>query len=476
MTASTKLAPAPADQATTPPANGATVSDTAVPPANPASTPAVAAPLVDAPSPRSRRFGYVAQSSPSELAANVDRAIQSITAEAGGGLPCGQAALAVRGLCDDLGGFLWPAPSFKLTAERVEAFLGAFETLVVFACRVGEPPPQPEAQFGGSTGLGEVRASPVAELCWVLFDVYKARQEEGVSLAGELLECLELAVESFGDDGGGFCQGRGAVLGMLAYHAPLLFGIDSAWTQKHLLAHLAAGDAYRTSTAKLLVVFTDGSTERFLDEVWPYVLGLSEDLEAVFGDDSGSRRWELRRLHLFAERAFENNDEETIAQIAGVLRVMPDTDRGKFIHALHRPFDDLTGYYEELSDRELHEILSDRFRTPELIRTFWPAEPQYQSEWTTTCFIDLIFDAGEHAGDIYEACRDFLVPLKNERYQYWLYHDLALTDKYAACVQANPAVMAGIIDRTTIENSLHIKELTELRQQLATMPSHLAAP
>ena len=406
-----------------------------------------------------RLFPYVDNSEPAELAANIDRAIQAIAA-APGGLGSEQSMLGLRYLCSSLIRFVSSCP----TEERVAAFWGVFPALVAFVRQLGESLPEPPGAIS-DLGLDEVFDSPVGQLGLVLFAAHRRLGKEGSGFDAELLECLELALESF-DDSEGACWGKGAVLGVMAYHAPLLFAIDSAWTHKHLLAHLVAGDAYRQVTAKLLVVFTEGSTEKFLDEVWPYVLGLCEDLEVVFGDDFGSRSWELRRLHLFAERAFEHNDEQTIAQIAGVLRVMPATDRGKFIHALHRPFDDLTGYYEELSDRELHEILGDRLRTPELIRTFWPAEPQYQSEWTTTCFIDLIFDAGEHAGDIFEVCRDFLVPLTNERYQYWTYYDLVRKPKYRDFVQANPAVMVGIIDRTTNEHSSYLTELTELKYHL----------
>ena len=415
----------------------------------------------------------MAHSEPAELAANVERAIQSITAEAAGSLPCEQSALVALDLCEALKRFLWPEP----TAEQVGAFWGVFPAMVAFLHQVGEPPFEPPGA-DVDLRLDKVLDSPVGRLCLVLFAAHRRLGKEGGDFDAELLAGLELALETYGGSAASSSTGDGtadsetcsrgmeALAGLLGYESGYLFGVDADWTQKHVFARLGRSGAYRLDTARMLVRCGSLSSPEFVASVQPFLFELCEDAEAVFGAEFGPRIESCEWLLHIAEEAYENNDEATIAQITDLLRVMPDTDRGKFIHALHRPFDDLTGYYEELSDRELFEVLGGRLRTPEVIRMFWPTEPQYQSEWTTTCFIDLIFDAGEHAGDIYEVCRDFLMPLTEERYQYWTYYDLVCKPKYRAFVQANPAVMVGIIDRITNEHSSYLTELTELKYHL----------
>ena len=422
------------------------------------------------------RFGYVAESSPAALAANIGRAVESIVAEAGGHLPCEQSALAARDLCYALEGFVVADPTAVPSAERAAAFLGAFRELLPFLRQVGEPPPEPW-EDEGVLGLGLAKGSPAARLCWSLFWVHKQRRAAGAGLDGELLEHLELALGSFDDAGGGFCWGKGAVLGIMAYYGSRLFEVDPVWTQERLLAHLAVGDVYRQCVATLLILCGGGATEPFLAGVRPYVLGFFEDIEAVFGADRDSRNRVLRWLHEFAEQAFDDNDVATIAQITDLLRGMPETDRGNFIGMLWRRFDEpFRSDYEELSDRELHEVLSLRLSTPQFIRTFWPPEPQSQTGYTAARFVGLLLDAGEHAEAIFEVCQGFLVPIEDKVWQNSVYSKLADNINYEDFVQANPAIVAGIIDRTTNEHSIHLKELTELKYHLTSETPPAAAP
>ena len=422
------------------------------------------------------RFGYVAESSPAALAANIGRAVESIVAEAGGHLPCEQSALAARDLCYALEGFVVADPTAVPSAERAAAFLGVFKPVVLFLREAGEPPPEPEVKYC-TMGLAATLSPPVAKLCAVLFWAHEQRQAAGEGLDGELLAGLELALETYGAGGEGYCLGEEAVLGFLATKAPALFRLDPVWTQQRLFAHLAEGDVYRRHVARLLVRFGRSSFWPYLVAVRPYVLGFFEDIEAVFGDDRDSRNGVLRWLHQFADRAFEDNDEATSARITDLLRVMPDTDRGNFIGMLGYRFDEpFRSDYEELSDRELYEALSLRLSTPQFIRTFWPPEPQCQSGYATMQFVDLIFDAGEHAEAIFEACRDFLVPVTQRQEQGHVYSKLAYHNEDTACVQANPTIMAGIIDRVTNEHSVHLKELTELKYHLTSETPPAAAP
>ena len=400
----------------------------------------------------------------------MERAIQAIAAEAGG-LPSEQSALGARYLSYALSRFVGHDPS----PEQVTAFLESFKLAVTFFRQAGEPPPEPEVK-AGKLGLPEAFSPPVGRLCGVLFRAHEKRREAGDCLDAELLEHLELAWKAY-DDGGGYCQGQEAVVIWMAYHAPLLFRIDPVWTQQRLFAHLAVGAVYRRAAAELLLGLVCSRPGPYLLSVRPYVFEFFEDLDAALGDNRDGRNHLLEWLHQIANQAFEEHDEATIAQITGLLRVMPETERGNFIGMLGRRFEELVpDDYEELSDRELHDILAARLGTPQFIRTFWPTDPQCQTGYTTASFIYLLFDAGEHAEDIFEVCRDFLVPIEDAKEQHLVHSMLAHSDPEVACVQSNPTIMAGIIDRTTNEHSLHAKELTELRQQLTTLPIHLAAP
>ena len=380
-------------------------------------------------------------------------------------------------MCEALQRFLLPAPA--AAAERVGAFWGVFPDMLAFLRRVGESPREPpRAPPGFAVGpdLDQVFGSPVGQLCLVLFAAHHRLGEEGGDFDADLLAGLELALKAF-DDGGGYCRSRGAALGVMACYAPRLFGIDPVWTQTRLFAHLAAGDAYRQSTARLLLHPKCRSAPPYLAGVRPYVLGFFEDIEAVFGADHDSRNRVLRWLHEFADRAFEEHDEATSAQITDLLRGMPEVDRGNFIGMLRRRFDRaLYSYFGPLPDRELFEILSDRLSTPQFIRTFWPAEPQSQTGETTVQFVDLLLNSGEHAEAIFEVCQDFLVPIEDEIDQNLVYSKLADNINYEDFVQANPAIVAGIIDRTTNEHSIHLKELMELKYHLTSETPPAAAP
>ena len=430
--------------------------------------------------PRLARFGYVIDSPPAELAANVERAIEDIVAEAGGSLPCERGALAARDLCEVLRRFLQPRPEPGpgLVAERVGAFWGVFPVMVAFLRRVGEPPFEPPGA-ASDPARDKVFGSPVVQLCRALFSAHRRLGEEGGGFDGELLAGLELALESYdaaaaasaaAADRSAGGRGREALAGLLGHEAGYLFVVDADWTQKHVFARIGRGGAYRQNTAQMLVRYGGRSSPEFMACVQPFLFELLEDIEAVCGDDFGPRIRSLEWLHDIAERALEENDEATIAQITGLLRVMPDMEKGNFISLLDYRFEELCpDDFEELSDRELHEILSRRLQTPQFIRTFWPPEPQAQTGRTTRMFVGLLFDAGEHIGDIYEACRDFLVPIESEKDQHLVYSKLAHgSEEQEACVRANPAIMAGVIDRTTNEHSIHLKELTQLKIHLTS--------
>ena len=476
--------PVPADLSA---ANGA-----AAPPANSAGDAAellaaysATASLLPVDAPRLARFGYVIDSPPAELAANVERAIEDIVAEAGGSLPCERGALAARDLCEVLRRFLQPRPEPGpgLVAERVGAFWGVFPVMVAFLRRVGEPPFEPPGA-ASDPARDKVFGSPVVQLCRALFAAHRRLGEEGGGFDGELLAGLELALESYdaaaaasaaAADRSAGGRGREALAGLLGHEAGYLFVVDADWTQKHVFARIGRGGAYRQNTAQMLVRYGGRSSPEFMACVQPFLFELCADIEAVFGS-RGGRVQVVEWLHLFADRALEDNDEATIAQITDLLRVMPETCRGNFIGILRRRFDSLHGYYEELSDRELHQKLSDRLSTPQFIRTFWPPEPQCQTDVTTRRFVDLLLHTDEHAEDVFEACRDFLVPIEDEREQYRVFSKLVHDINHDDFIQANPAVVAGIIDRTTNEHSNHLKELTELKTHITSETPPIAAP
>ena len=488
MTTTTTTTLAPDNPAAAPPANGAAVSGAAVPPANPvgsASTPAVAAPPVGAPSPRPERFGYVAQSSPAELAANVERAIQSITVEAGGSLPCEQGALAARDLCEALKRFLWPEPA----AERVGAFWGVFPDMVAFLHQVGEPPFEPPGA-AVDLRLDKVLDSPVGRLGLGLFSAHRRLGKEGGDFDAELLAGLELALETYGGTAGDGAVGDGtvdsetcspgmeALAGLLGYESGYLFRVDADWTQQRVFALMARGSAYRLDAARMLVRCGSLSSPEFVAGLRPLLFELCEDAETVFGAEFGPRIESCEWLLHIAEEAYENNDAATIAQITDLLRVMSDLEKGNFIGQLGYRFDGLCrDDYERLSDRELHKILAARLRTAQFIRTVWPTEPECQTEEATVQFVDLIFDAGDYAEEIFEACRDFLVPITKRQDQGHVYSMLVHgSEEQEACVQANPTIMAGIIDRTTNEHSIHLEELTELKTHITAETPPIDVP
>ena len=425
--------------------------------------------------PRLARFSYVMNSSPVELAANVARAMQDIVAEAGG-LPCELGALVARDLCEALKRFLWLAPA----AERVGAFWGVFPDMVAFLREVGEPPFEPPG-IAGDLELDKVLDSPVGRLGCVLFSAHRRLSKEGGDFNAELLAGLELALDTYSNSGtggsGADCRGAEVLAGLLGYESGYLFAVDGDWTREHVFARIGRGGAYRQDTARMLVCCGGWSSLEFMAGVQPFLFELCEDIEAVFGTEFGPRVSAVECLHLFADRAFEEHDEATSAQITDLLRGMPEMDRGNFIGMLRRRFDRaLYSYFGPLPDRELFEILSDRLSTPQFIRTFWPAEPQSQTGYTAARFVGLLLNSGEHAEAIFEVCQDFLVPIEDKMWQNLVYSKLADNINYEDFVQANPAIVAGIIDRTTNEHSIHLKELTELKYHLTSETPPAAAP
>ena len=415
------------------------------------------------------RFDYVIDSSPAELAANVDRAIKAISEAAPG---TGSASAELRPmaleLCMALGRFLGHSSS----QVEAAAFLGAFKTMLPFLrhdCELRDGRPL------AGTGL-----FPVGHLCWDLFKAHQQRRDAGGNLDAELLEGLELALAAFEDVGGDVGGDAGSAAGaynrdkaeiveLLAQRAQLLFELDPGWTQQHVFRHLVRGDAYRQLAASKLTCWGGWPSREFLLAVQPYVLEFCTDVETLF-EESGDRVWACEWLVRLAKRALADDDEASIAEVAEVLKGMPGKQQESFINALRERFWHFP--YKYMSDRELFELLSDRLNTARMISTFWPTEPQYQSEETTMDFVELLFHAGEHAPGIFEVCRDFLVPLTEPMYHNTLHHKLVQTDQFVDFELVTPAVIAGIIEQTTNQHGSHYQALAELHQQLTTRTTH----
>ena len=427
-------------------------------------------------------FRYVIDSSPAELAANVDRAIKSISEVAASeaapdtGLPPDELQPTARALCVALGRFLGRSAS----REQAEAFWGAFKAMVPFlrhdsarSC-AGRADGQP---------LGELEDPPVGHLCWVLFKVHQQRCDAGDSLDAELLEGLELALAAFEDEDvagsgrggshGSYSRDKAAIIGMMAFEAQLLFELDPGWAQQYLLRHLVRGDAYRQLVASSLTRCRVWPSWEFLSAVRPYVFELCADVETVF-EKSGERRRVCEWLVELANKALAEADEVDAVEIAEALKGMPGAQQESFLHILGERFWEFD--YKAMSDRELFELLSDRLNTAQMISTFWPTEPQYQSEDTTMDFVELMFHAGEHAPGIFEACRSCLVPLTKPMYHNTLHNKLVQTDHYVDFELATPTVIAGIIELTTYQQGKHYQALAELHQQLTLRTTHNDSP
>ena len=440
-------------------------------------------------------FDYVIDSSPAELAANLDRAIKAINevaasevaasgveanevaaneAALGAGSQPDELQPTAKALCAALGRFLRRSAS----REQAEAFWGAFKTMVPF---LRHDSARSCAGHVDGQSLGELATPPVRHLCWALFEVHQYRREAGGSFDAELLEGLELALAVFEDAGGsgassagsyGYSRDKAEIIELLAQRAQLLFELDPGWTRQYMFRHLVRGDAYRQLAASKLTFWGGWPRREFLLAVQPYALEFCADVETLF-EESGGRVRACEWLVRLAKRALADDDEASITEIAEALKGMPATLQGRFVHILREQFWELPGFlYEEMSDRELFELLSDRLNTAQMISTFWPTEPQYQSEETTMDFVGLLLDAGEHAPGIFEACRDFLVPLTEPIYHDTLHHKLLRSDQFIDFELVTPTVIAGIIELTTYQHGSHYQALAELHQQLTLRTTH----
>ena len=399
-----------------------------------------------------RPFQYVADSSPAELAGNLERAIKSITVKTGT-MPDRNRQAALD-LCTALNVFLQPFPS----EERVEAFWGVFKPMVAFLKQADTGGSKPSANQGKQT-LVEAASMPAGKLCGMLFRAHRNAPEWGLDMDQRLLDCLETALSEYAG-AGGYSSSMGATISLMAKNARLLCSIDTDWTAAHLFPYLSEDSPYRRNAANALVYSMSPQVPGFLSGIQEHFLKTLADLESVFPErDDRIRACKL--LCQIANEALLSDDRNTIAKLAETLKALPETERGDCIFILQDSF-------EELDDTGHSNSLLDKHLAAQFIKKIFPVEKEFQSERTTMGFVELALAANGHASDIYEACQELLVPLTDKRDQYHIHWKLTQDNQSAHLIEKHPEVVIGIIGKTTARNSRYAKKLRKLGKQLSS--------
>ena len=407
------------------------------------------------PAPPPNPFLYVADSLPSELAGNVDRAIQAVMPSPG--VVLDESGQLARDLCVALDSFLWPVPP----PERVAAFLGVFKPMVAFL-KLADDQYGAYCADGHEPALVEAARLPFGQLCRTLFRAHRESLERGYDPEATLLECLGEALAAY-QDSDGYRPGKSAVVGLMAVYAQGLFAIDPDWTETHLLRHLSKQSPYQRVAADGLLHSGYWLQPEFMLAVQARFLELMADMED-FWKEPVEQGQVCRWLHQIGSQALRTGDTVIIAQTQALLKVLSEAGKIETINALCYVFGDE-------DDEPDADELADQQQVPEFIAKLFPDGPEFRFEWATVHFVGLVMAAKEHAPDVYETCKQLLVPVRAEPHAHHLFMKLGYVKRRFYLFENHPEIAADIIARTGILDSVwgeKLKPLIELPLAEAT--------